>query len=98
MKSQKELTPTAIVLGALLAAVFGAANACLGLRVGLTLSASVPAAVISMGILRIIMRRDSILENNMVQTIGSAGGLLGVLLPVAASRKGGSVFECLFNF
>ena len=73
MKSQKELTPTAIILGALLAVVFGAANAYLGLRVGLTISASVPAAVISMGILRIIMRRDSILENNMVQTIGSAG-------------------------
>ena len=73
MKSHKELTPTAIILGALLAVVFGAANAYLGLRVGLTISASVPAAVISMGILRIIMRRDSILENNMVQTIGSAG-------------------------
>ena len=66
MKSQKELTPTAIILGALLAVVFGAANAYLGLRVGLTISASVPAAIISMGILRIIMRRDSILENNMV--------------------------------
>ncbi len=71
--SARELTPTAIVLGALLAVVFGAANAYLGLRVGLTVSASVPAAVISMGILRFVLRRDSILENNMVQTIGSAG-------------------------
>ena len=71
--SVKELTPTAIVLGALLAVVFGAANAYLGLRVGLTVSASVPAAVISMGVLRFVLRRDSILENNMVQTIGSAG-------------------------
>jgi len=53
--------------------VFGAANAYLGLRVGMTISASVPAAVISMGVLRYVLRRDSILENNMVQTIGSAG-------------------------
>ena len=70
---EKELTVTAIVLGVLLAIVFGAANAYLGLRVGLTVSASVPAAVISMGVLRFVLRRDSILENNMVQTIGSAG-------------------------
>lgn len=68
-----ELTVTSIVLGILLAVVFGAANAYLGLRVGMTVSASIPAAVISMGIIRLIMRKDSILENNMVQTIGSAG-------------------------
>ena len=71
--SKRELTFTALVLGVLLAVVFGAANAYLGLRVGLTVSASVPAAVISMGVLRFVLRRDSILENNMVQTIGSAG-------------------------
>jgi len=53
--------------------VFGAANAYLGLLVGMTISASIPAAVISMGIIRVILRRDSILENNLVQTIGSAG-------------------------
>ena len=70
---KRELTVTALVLGVLLAVVFGAANAYLGLRVGLTVSASVPAAVISMGVLRFVLRRDSILENNMVQTIGSAG-------------------------
>ena len=69
----RELTVTALVLGVLLAVVFGAANAYLGLRVGLTVSASVPAAVISMGVLRFVLRRNSILENNMVQTIGSAG-------------------------
>ena len=69
----RELTVTALILGVLLAVVFGAANAYLGLRVGLTVSASVPAAVISMGVLRFVLRRDSILENNMVQTIGSAG-------------------------
>ena len=70
---KKELTLTALVLGMLLAVVFGAANAYLGLRVGLTVSASVPAAVVSMAVLRFVLRRDSILENNMVQTIGSAG-------------------------
>ena len=52
---------------------FGAANAYLGLIVGMTVSASIPAAVISMGIIRVILRKDSILENNLVQTIGSAG-------------------------
>ncbi len=68
-----ELTPVSIITGILLAVLFGAANAYLGLRVGMTISASIPAAVLSMGIIRIIMKRDSILENNMVQTIGSAG-------------------------
>lgn len=68
-----EFTITSIVLGCLLAVVFGAANAYLGLRVGMTVSASIPAAVISMGVLRVILKRDSILENNIVQTIGSAG-------------------------
>ena len=73
MNGDRELTVTALILGVVLAVVFGAANAYLGLRVGLTVSASVPAAVISMGVLRFVLRRDSILENNMVQTIGSAG-------------------------
>lgn len=68
-----EFTVTSIIIGIILAVVFGAANAYLGLRVGMTISASIPAAVLSMGIIRIILRRDSILENNMVQTIGSAG-------------------------
>lgn len=68
-----EITPVSIVLGILLAVLFGGANAYLGLRVGMTVSASIPAAVISMGVIRKILRRDSILENNIVQTIGSAG-------------------------
>lgn len=68
-----EFTATSIILGALIAIIFGAANAYLGLRVGMTVSASIPAAVISMGILRIILKGESILENNIVQTIGSAG-------------------------
>ena len=72
-KITKEFTVTSVVMGILLAVVFGAANAYLGLRVGMTVSASIPAAVISMAMIRVILRRDSILENNMVQTIGSAG-------------------------
>lgn len=68
-----EFTATSIILGAIIAIIFGAANAYLGLRVGMTVSASIPAAVISMGILRMILKGESILENNIVQTIGSAG-------------------------
>lgn len=68
-----EFTVTSIILGIILAVVFGGANAYLGLRVGMTVSASIPAAVISMGVIRVILKKDSILENNMVQTIGSAG-------------------------
>lgn len=72
-KTMPEFTVTSIILGILLAVIFGAANAYLGLRVGMTVSASIPAAVLSMGIIRIILKKESILENNMVQTIGSAG-------------------------
>ncbi len=72
-KVMPEFTVVSVVLGALLAILFGGANAYLGLRVGMTVSASIPAAVISMGIIRMVLKRDSILENNMVQTIGSAG-------------------------
>jgi len=68
-----EFTVFSVILGALLAIIFGGANAYLGLRVGMTVSASIPAAVISMGVIRKVLKRDSILENNMVQTIGSAG-------------------------
>ena len=59
-----EFTVTSVLIGLILAVVFGAANAYLGLIVGMTVSASIPAAVISMGIIRVILRRDSILENN----------------------------------
>lgn len=68
-----EFTVASILMGILLAVVFGAANAYLGLKVGMTVSASIPAAVIGMGVIRVIMRKNSILESNMVQTIGSAG-------------------------
>ena len=64
-----ELTVTSIIMGVLLAVIFGAANAYLGLRVGMTVSASIPAAVISMGVIRIIMRKNSILESNIVQPV-----------------------------
>ena len=72
-KITPEITVTSIIMGILLAVVFGAANAYLGLRVGMTVSASIPAAVIAMGVIRVIMRKNSILESNIVQTIGSAG-------------------------
>ncbi|MBE5911122.1 OPT family oligopeptide transporter [Pseudobutyrivibrio sp.] len=72
-KVTPEITPASIIIGLLLAVIFGAANAYLGLKVGMTISASIPAAVISMAVIRIIMKKDSILESNMVQTIGSAG-------------------------
>ncbi len=72
-KVTPEITITSVIIGILLAVIFGAANAYLGLRVGMTVSASIPAAVISMGVIRVIMRKNSILESNIVQTIGSAG-------------------------
>ena len=72
-KITPELTVTSIIMGIILAVVFGAANAYLGLRVGMTVSASIPAAVISMGVIRVIMKKNSILESNIVQTVGSAG-------------------------
>ena len=59
-KVTPELTVTSIAMGVILAVVFGAANAYLGLRVGMTVSASIPAAVIAMGVIRILMRRNSI--------------------------------------
>ena len=72
-KITPELTVTSIIVGMLLAVIFGAANAYLGLKVGMTVSASIPSAVIAMGIIRMIMRKNSVLETNMVQTIGSSG-------------------------
>lgn len=86
--SQKppEFTWMALLLGGLLAIIFGAANAYLGLIVGMTVSASIPAAVISMAVLRIIMKRTSILENNIVQTITSSGEALaaGIIFTLPA--------------
>src|SRR5437899_5666851 len=70
--TSRELTVRGFILGAILALVLGAANAYLGLYAGMTVSASIPAAVISMAVLR-ILGRATILENNVVQTIASAG-------------------------
>ena len=93
-----EFTVTSVILGMILAVIFGGANAYLGLRVGMTVSASIPAAVISMGVIRMILKKDSILENNMVQTIGSAGESLaaGAIFTIPAifiwaSEKGSGV-------
>ncbi|WP_341480028.1 OPT family oligopeptide transporter [Paenibacillus dendrobii] len=72
-KSLPELTLLSIILGIVLAVVFAAANAYLGLKIGLTVSASIPAAVISLGVLRGLFKRKSILENNIVQTMTTAG-------------------------
>lgn len=72
-KVTPEFTVVSVLMGVILAVVFGAANAYLGLKVGMTVSASIPAAVIAMGVIRVLMRRNSILESNIVQTIGSAG-------------------------
>ncbi|MFT4551663.1 MAG: putative OPT family oligopeptide transporter [Chlamydiales bacterium] len=81
-----EFTARAVVLGIILAVVFGAANAFLGLKVGLTVSASIPAAVTSMVVLRTFFKNVSILENNMVQTIASASEALaaGVIFTIPA--------------
>lgn len=85
-KKLPELTPTAILIGCILAILFGAANAYLGLKVGLTVSAAIPASVISMGIIRGLLKRKSILENNMVQAIASSGEALaaGVIFTIPA--------------
>lgn len=81
-----EFTLRAIILGSILAIVFGLANAYLGLKVGMTVSASIPAAVISMAVLRGIMKKGTVLENNIVQTIGSSGESLaaGIVFTIPA--------------
>ncbi|MFB6262269.1 MAG: OPT family oligopeptide transporter, partial [Bradymonadaceae bacterium] len=79
-----ELTPRALIVGIVIGTVFGAANAYLGLRVGLTVSASIPAAVLGVAVFR-TMGGGSILETNIVQTVGSAGESLaaGVIFTLA---------------
>ncbi|WP_395645166.1 OPT family oligopeptide transporter [Terricaulis sp.] len=74
-----ELTIRALILGAVIAVVFTAANVYLGLRVGITIASSIPAAVISMGILR-AFNTGTIRENNIVQTVASAGGTLSAII------------------
>ena len=81
-----ELTAKAIILGGILALVMGAANAYLGLYVGMTVSASIPAAVISMAIMRSKWMNGNILENNVVKTMAAAGEALaaGVIFTIPA--------------
>lgn len=81
-----EFTLRAIIVGSALALVFGVANAYLGLKVGMTVSASIPAAVMSMAILRGVLKNGTILENNIAQTIGSSGESLaaGVIFTIPA--------------
>ena len=74
-----ELTVRSLVLGALITLVFTAANVYLGLKVGLTFASSIPAAVISMAVLR-LFRSTSIHENNIVQTVASAAGTLSSII------------------
>ncbi len=76
---ETELTIRACILGALIAVVFTAANVYLGLKVGITIASSIPAAVISMGILR-AFNTGTIRENNIVQTVASAGGTLSAII------------------
>jgi putative OPT family oligopeptide transporter len=85
-KPPPELTIKAVLLGCVLAVLMAAANTYLGLYTGMVVSASIPAAVISMGILRGILRRGTLLENNIVQTIASAGESLaaGIIFTVPA--------------
>lgn len=75
----RELTIRGIILGGLITLVFTAANVYLGLKVGLTFATAIPAAVISMAILR-FFRNHSIVENNIVQTIASAAGTLSAII------------------
>jgi putative OPT family oligopeptide transporter len=85
-KTVAELTVRAVVIGVVLAIVFGAANAYLGLKIGMTISASIPAAVISMAVLRAFFKNGTVLENNIAQTIGSSGESLaaGVIFTIPA--------------
>ena len=75
----RELTLRGILLGGLITLLFTAANVYLGLKVGITFATSIPAAVISMAILRFV-RGSTILENNIVQTIASAAGTLAAII------------------
>lgn len=72
-KRMREFSLRAIVLGCLLSLIFGIGNAYLGLKIGTTVSASIPAAVLSMALLRTFFKRPTILENNLVQTVASVG-------------------------
>lgn len=85
-ESMAELTPLAVILGIVLSLTFGMVNAYLGLKIGLTVSASIPSAVLSMTVLRGLLRRGTVLENNVVHAVASTGESLaaGVIFTVPA--------------
>ncbi len=68
----REFTVRAVVIGCILACLFGAANAYLAMKIGMTICASIPAAVIGMAVLK-GLKGSTVLENNIVQTVGSSG-------------------------
>lgn len=82
----RELTLRAVVIGLLIGSVLTAASTYLGLYAGMTVSGSIPAAIVSMGVLRGLLRRGSIHENNIVQTVASAGEAVaaGIIFTVPA--------------
>jgi putative OPT family oligopeptide transporter len=92
-----EVTIKAVVLGIILSVVLGAANTYLGLKAGLTVAAAIPAAVVSLAVLR-LFKRHTILENNMVQTIASAGTAVasGMLFTIPALLILGAWKEVLY--
>ena len=77
--SLRELTVRSVILGGVITLLFTAANVYLGLKVGLTFATSIPAAVISMAVMRLV-GNSNILENNIVQTIASAAGTLAAII------------------
>jgi putative OPT family oligopeptide transporter len=83
---QKELTVRAVILGLVLSVVMGAANVYVGLKAGMTVSASIPAAVMAMLLFRVFFKRSTILEANQVQTCASAGESLaaGIIFTMPA--------------
>ncbi len=92
-----EFTPKAIILGAIFGIIFGAATVYLGLKVGLTVSASIPIAVLAISVFKKI-GKATILENNIVQTIGSAGesvasGVVFTLPALLFLPGGGNYFQ-----
>ena len=78
-KSLPEFTLQALILGLVLSVIMCSANIYVGLYAGMTVSAAIPASVISMGVLRGLLRRGTILENNVVHTIASSGESLAAL-------------------
>ncbi|MDF2880697.1 MAG: putative oligopeptide transporter, family [Clostridiaceae bacterium] len=83
-QAMPELTVVSIFMGCLFAVIFGAANTYLGLKVGMTIAAGIPAAILATGILKGIFKRNNILESNMIQAMASmgeslAGGLIFIV-------------------